>query len=66
MKQKADEFMTLISITTAVDLVSYDMHIHVLVCSYLLEFDDDEEDGSLPRRVVPFHKVVALPEGHRQ
>ncbi|KAK6913057.1 SGF29 tudor-like domain [Dillenia turbinata] len=33
---------------------------------YLLEFDDDEEDGSLPQRAVPFHKVVALPEGHRQ
>lgn len=33
---------------------------------YVLEFDDDEEDGSLPRRVVPFHRVVALPEGHRQ
>nr|XP_011468203.1 PREDICTED: uncharacterized protein LOC101312768 isoform X2 [Fragaria vesca subsp. vesca]XP_011468206.1 PREDICTED: uncharacterized protein LOC101312768 isoform X2 [Fragaria vesca subsp. vesca] len=33
---------------------------------YLLEFDDDEEDGSLPQRTVPFHKVVALPEGHRQ
>ncbi|TKY63183.1 SAGA-associated factor 29 [Spatholobus suberectus] len=34
--------------------------------SYLLEFDDDEEDGSLPQRTVPFHKVVPLPEGHRQ
>ncbi|KAJ4972642.1 hypothetical protein NE237_005816 [Protea cynaroides] len=33
---------------------------------YLLEFDDDEEDGSLPQRTVPFHKVVSLPEGHRQ
>lgn len=33
---------------------------------YVLEFDDDEEDGSLPQRIVPFHKVVALPEGHRQ
>ncbi|XP_019057042.1 PREDICTED: uncharacterized protein LOC104805361 isoform X2 [Tarenaya hassleriana] len=33
---------------------------------YLLEFDDDEEDGALPQRTVPFHKVVALPEGHRQ
>ncbi|CAK7328158.1 unnamed protein product [Dovyalis caffra] len=33
---------------------------------YLLEFDDDEEDGALPKRMVPFHKVVALPEGHRQ
>ncbi|CAD5324304.1 unnamed protein product [Arabidopsis thaliana] len=32
---------------------------------YLLEFDDDEEDGALPQRTVPFHKVVALPEGHR-
>ncbi|KAJ6751560.1 hypothetical protein OIU85_002033 [Salix viminalis] len=34
--------------------------------SYLLEFDDDEEDGALPQRTVPFHKVVPLPEGHRQ
>ncbi|KNA21156.1 hypothetical protein SOVF_045980 isoform A [Spinacia oleracea] len=34
---------------------------------YLLEFDDDEgEDGSMPRRTVPFHNVVALPDGHRQ
>ncbi|GMI68373.1 SaGa associated Factor 29 a [Hibiscus trionum] len=33
---------------------------------YLLEFDDDEEDGALPQRSVPFHKVVPLPEGHRQ
>ncbi|XP_022928184.1 uncharacterized protein LOC111435081 [Cucurbita moschata] len=35
---------------------------------YVLEFDDDEEDGSstLPQRTVPFHKVVALPEGLRQ
>ncbi|ONK69090.1 uncharacterized protein A4U43_C05F19180 [Asparagus officinalis] len=33
---------------------------------YVLEFDDDEEDGSLPQRNVPFHKVVPLPEGHRQ
>lgn len=33
---------------------------------YLLEFDDDEEDGSLPQRTVPFHKVVNLPDGHRQ
>lgn len=33
---------------------------------YLLEFDDDEEDGSLPQRNVPFYKVVPLPEGHRQ
>jgi SAGA-associated factor 29 len=33
---------------------------------YILEFDDDEEDGSLPQRRVPFHKVVALPEGHKQ
>ncbi|PPS02525.1 hypothetical protein GOBAR_AA18144 [Gossypium barbadense] len=33
---------------------------------YLLEFDDDEEDGALPQRTVPFHKVVQLPEGHRQ
>ncbi|KAL0685558.1 hypothetical protein Bca4012_052406 [Brassica carinata] len=29
---------------------------------YLLEFDDDEEDGALPQRTVPFHKVVTLPE----
>ncbi|CAH9115379.1 unnamed protein product [Cuscuta europaea] len=34
---------------------------------YVLEFDDDEEeDGSLPSRSVPFHRVVALPDGHRQ
>ncbi|KAJ4818986.1 SGF29 tudor-like domain-containing protein [Rhynchospora pubera] len=33
---------------------------------YVLEFDDDEEDGSLPQRNVPFYKVVPLPEGHRQ
>lgn len=35
---------------------------------YLLEFDDDEEDGfdGLPKRSVPFHHVVQLPEGHRQ
>ncbi|XP_062215250.1 SAGA-associated factor 29 homolog A isoform X4 [Phragmites australis] len=33
---------------------------------YMLEFDDDEEDGSLPQRAVPFYRVVALPEGHRQ
>ncbi|XP_024625321.1 SAGA-associated factor 29 homolog B isoform X2 [Medicago truncatula] len=33
---------------------------------YVLEFDDDEEDGSLPQRTVPFHTVVPLPEGHRQ
>ncbi|XP_052490015.1 SAGA-associated factor 29 homolog A [Gossypium raimondii] len=33
---------------------------------YLLEFDDDEEDGVLPQRTVPFHKVVPLPEWHRQ
>ncbi|CAA7055227.1 unnamed protein product [Microthlaspi erraticum] len=32
---------------------------------YLLEFDD-EEDKALPQRTVPFHKVVPLPEGHRQ
>ncbi|CAD5179649.1 SAGA-associated factor 29 homolog A-like [Musa acuminata AAA Group] len=33
---------------------------------YLLEFDDDEEDGSLPQRNVHFYKVVPLPDGHRQ
>lgn len=33
---------------------------------YLLEFDDDEEEGALPQRGVPFHRVVALPEGYRQ
>lgn len=33
---------------------------------YVLEFDDDEEEGALPQRVVPFHRVVALPEGYRQ
>lgn len=32
--------------------------------NYVLEFDDEEEeDGSLPHQVVPFHRVVALPEG---
>lgn len=33
-----------------------------------LEFDGDEEEGveGLPRKSVPFHHVVALPEGHRQ
>ncbi|KAK4845715.1 hypothetical protein QYF36_008260 [Acer negundo] len=33
---------------------------------YVLEFDDDEEDGALPQRHVPFYRVVPLPEGHRQ
>ncbi|CAH2080074.1 unnamed protein product [Thlaspi arvense] len=33
---------------------------------YLLEFDDDEEDGALPQRTVPFHRVVALPEDRRR
>uniref|UniRef100_A0A0D3HTG8 SGF29 C-terminal domain-containing protein n=1 Tax=Oryza barthii TaxID=65489 RepID=A0A0D3HTG8_9ORYZ len=33
---------------------------------YLLLFDDDEEDGNLPQRAVPFYRVVPLPEGHRQ
>ncbi|KAM7277627.1 hypothetical protein ACFE04_004761 [Oxalis oulophora] len=34
---------------------------------YLLEFDDDEEDdGALPQRAVPFYNVVSLPEGHRK
>ena len=33
---------------------------------YLLEFDDDEENGSLPKRTVPFQKVVPLPEESRQ
>ncbi|WCJ21186.1 SGF29 tudor-like domain [Euphorbia peplus] len=33
---------------------------------YLLEFDDDEEDGALPQRAVPFYNVVPLPENHRQ
>ncbi|KAJ8750289.1 hypothetical protein K2173_014204 [Erythroxylum novogranatense] len=33
---------------------------------YLLEFDDDEEDGTLPQRTVSFHRVVSLPNGHRQ
>lgn len=35
---------------------------------YLLEFDDDEEDGldGLPKRSVPFHHVVPLPEGYNQ
>ncbi|KAI4366890.1 hypothetical protein MLD38_022696 [Melastoma candidum] len=34
--------------------------------NYLLEFDDDEEDGAMPQRTVPFYNVVPLPEGHRQ
>lgn len=33
---------------------------------YLLEFDDDEEDGCLPQRMVPFHRVVTLPDGYCQ
>ncbi|KAK2661638.1 hypothetical protein Ddye_000212 [Dipteronia dyeriana] len=33
---------------------------------YVLEFDDDEEDGALPQRQVPFYRVVPLPDGHRQ
>ncbi|KAL1564244.1 SAGA-associated factor 29 A, variant 2 [Salvia divinorum] len=33
---------------------------------YVVQFEDDEEDGSLPKRVVPFHRVVALPDGCRQ
>ncbi|KMZ57307.1 SGF29 tudor-like domain [Zostera marina] len=33
---------------------------------YLLEFEDDEENGAMPQRIVPFFRVVALPEGHRQ
>ncbi|EFJ30448.1 hypothetical protein SELMODRAFT_89941 [Selaginella moellendorffii] len=33
---------------------------------YILEFDDDDEDGFLPKRTVPFYHVVTLPEGHRQ
>ncbi|KAI8017861.1 hypothetical protein LOK49_LG04G03599 [Camellia lanceoleosa] len=35
--------------------------------SYVLKFDDDEEeDRSLPQRIVPFHRIVGLPEGHHQ
>ncbi|GLJ08205.1 hypothetical protein SUGI_0084040 [Cryptomeria japonica] len=36
--------------------------------NYLLEFDDDEEDGvdGLPERTVPFFHVVQLPDGHCQ
>ncbi|KAE8700047.1 hypothetical protein F3Y22_tig00110569pilonHSYRG00373 [Hibiscus syriacus] len=34
---------------------------------YILEFDDDEEDGALPQRTVPFHKLdrraVIIPGG---
>ncbi|KAL2523286.1 SGF29 tudor-like domain [Forsythia ovata] len=33
---------------------------------YVLEFDDDEEEGSLPQRLVPYHRVVPLPQRHRQ
>lgn len=51
-------------------LISYHllelMYASFVLGSYVLEFDDDEEDGSLPQRSVPFHKVVPLPEGHRQ
>ncbi|KAL0692581.1 hypothetical protein Bca4012_059761 [Brassica carinata] len=43
------------------------IHFHRETKEYVLEFDDDEEeDGALPQRTVPFHRVVALPEGHRQ
>ncbi|CAA6659555.1 unnamed protein product [Spirodela intermedia] len=44
-------------------LLGYDFSSRI----YLLEFDDDEEeDGSLPQRNVPFYRVVPFPEGHRQ
>eukprot|EP00850_Spirogloea_muscicola_P000036 SM000001S04438 [mRNA] locus=s1:246532:249141:+ [translate_table: standard] len=38
---------------------------------YLLEFDDDEEEGldgvpCMPQRQVPYNHVVQLPDGHRQ
>eukprot|EP00898_Chlorokybus_atmophyticus_P001741 jgi/Chlat1/2568/Chrsp175S02413 len=35
---------------------------------YLLEFDDDEEEGveGVPQRPTPFKHVVALPAGYRQ
>ncbi|KAG5527150.1 hypothetical protein RHGRI_028162 [Rhododendron griersonianum] len=42
-------------------------YIQRKIDDYVLEFDDDEEeDGSLPQRLVPFHRVVGLPEGHKQ
>ncbi|KAL6554537.1 SAGA-associated factor 29 B [Orobanche hederae] len=31
---------------------------------YVWEFDDDEEGGFLPQRLVPLHRVVLLPEGY--
>ncbi|PPD97245.1 hypothetical protein GOBAR_DD05748 [Gossypium barbadense] len=36
--------------------------VTTFIIQYLLEFDD----GALPQRTVPFHKVVPLPEWHRQ
>ncbi|KAL6007265.1 hypothetical protein ACLOJK_032761 [Asimina triloba] len=53
--------------TTALYKATVVNHRKLASCwiSYLLEFDDDEEDGSLPQRLVPFHRVVGLPEGHR-
>ncbi|KAF8088412.1 hypothetical protein N665_0543s0022 [Sinapis alba] len=66
---------TVISTPRKTKLISEYSNLHVvhlsgyrgsLTSKYLLEFDDDEEDGALPQRTVPFHKVVALPEGHRQ
>ncbi|XP_043703674.1 SAGA-associated factor 29 homolog A-like isoform X2 [Telopea speciosissima] len=52
--------------TTALYKATVVTHRKKKTDDYLLEFDDDEEDGSLPQRTVPFHKVVPLPEGHRQ
>ncbi|VAI29224.1 unnamed protein product [Triticum turgidum subsp. durum] len=55
-------------------ILSFCHHVVKLHCNklqrksddYNLLFDDDEEDGNLPERAVPFYRVVALPEGHRQ
>lgn len=53
--------------TTALYKATVVQHRRRKTDDYVLEFDDDEEeDGSLPQRVVPFHRVVGLPEGHRQ
>ena len=63
-----DTWYHLYTTTTWSSIVHYKFILCFILDSYLLEFDDDEEDGSstLPQRTVPFHKVVALPEGLRQ
>ncbi|TYG62966.1 hypothetical protein ES288_D07G274100v1 [Gossypium darwinii] len=37
-----------------------------LLCAYLRGYLLEFDDGALPQRTVPFHKVVPLPEWHRQ